>query len=199
MTLVAVTLLVSGMILLGVNLKSLRTSFDWVEHSNTVLLQIADIDAKLVGVEMTVRGYALTDDPIFLRYQKYERDHVKLAMDKLATLMVDEAAQARRLENLRATIAKRLALYAHLSGLGPGHAKDVATAITDPAKRRDMLDARLSLNALRDAELQLLTEREKTAADDASRAYDLAVGIVTIAFLLGGLGFTLSTYGRMIG
>ncbi len=158
----AVVLLLSAMALLGVNITELRRSYAVIQRSNATLLEIAEVDAKLVGVEMTVRGYALTDDPKFLRYQHYERSHTMTAMDKLAQLVADQPAQMRRLELLRGLVAKRLALYSQLSGLGPGHASDVAAAITDPKKRDDMLSARLTLQAMRDDQLKLLASRQAT-------------------------------------
>lgn len=160
------------------------------------MLEIAEVDAKLVGVEMTVRGYALTDDPKFLRYQHYERSHTMTAMDKLAQLVADQPAQMRRLELLRGLVAKRLALYSQLSGLGPGHASDVAAAITDPKKRDDMLSARLTLQAMRDDQLKLLASRQATSEHQAAHTFKLAFAFVILAFLLSALGFIFTLYGR---
>ena len=53
----AVVLLLSGMMLLGANVSKLRDSYTRIQRSNAVLLQLDEVDAKLVGVEMTVRGY----------------------------------------------------------------------------------------------------------------------------------------------
>ena len=192
----AVVLLLSGVLLLGANVAALRKSSAVVDRTNQTLLQIAEVDVKLVGVEMTVRGYALTDDPSFLRYQRYERSHMTAAMDRLATLVASEVSQARPFAQLRGLVAKRLALYAHLSGLGPGHAKEVAAAITDPEKRQVMALARLALTDLRDRELKLLAERQASATLRATRTYELAIGIVVLAFVFSALGFVFMLYGR---
>jgi len=192
----AIVLLLSGMALLGANVSELRNSYAWVQRSNAVLLQIAEVDSKLVGVEMTVRGYALTDDPAFLRRQRYERDHAMMAMDKLAALMADHPRRLVRVADLRTLVSKRLALYASLSGLGPGHAKGVAAAITDPQKRNDMLAVRLGLNDLRDNELKLLTARQEESARQATHTYKLATAFVVLAFLFSALGLVFTLYGR---
>jgi CHASE3 domain sensor protein len=192
----AVVLLLSGVLLLSANVAALRKSSAFVDRTNHTLLQIAEVDARLVGVEMTVRGYALTDDPAFLEYQNNERARLKIAMDKLAPLIADEASQTSGFSRLQVVVAKRLALYAYLSGLGPGHAKAVAAAITDKAKRRGMIEARATLNAMRDRQLQFLAERQATASLQAGRTYELAIGIVVLAFVFSALGFAFALYGR---
>lgn len=192
----AVVLLLSGMVLLGANVSELRESYAWVQRSNNTLLRIAEVDSKLVGVEMTVRGYALTDDPAFLGYQRHERTRVTVALNKLTALMAYQPAQAGRLAKLRALVEKRLALYAYLSGLGPGHAKEVAAAITDPQKRNDMLGTRLTLEALRDDELKVLAARQDASARQAAHTYKLAFVVVVLAFLFSALGFVFTLYGR---
>ena len=192
----AVVLLLSGMTLLGANVSKLRDSYTRVQHSNAVLLQLGEVDAKLVGVEMTVRGYALTDDPAFLKYQKSEREHTTAAMDKLATLIGTDAARASSYRLLKSLVAKRLALYAYLSGLGPGHAHDVAVAISDPAKRNDMYNARILMARLRDDEMKLLAERQDAATQQAAYSYKLALMIVVLAFVLSAVGFAFTFYGR---
>ena len=192
----AIVLLLSGIVMLGANVSVLRANSAMVQRTDDALIQISEVDAKLVGVEMTVRGYALTDDPSFLRYQQYERSHIAAAMDRLAALIANEMSQASRFAELRDVVAKRLALYAYLSGLGPGHAKEVAAAITDPAKRHDMLSARSHLTDMRNQELKLLTERQGASARQASRTYALAIGIVVLAFGFGALGFVFALAGR---
>ena len=192
----AVVLLLSGVLLLSANVAALRKSSAFVDRTNRTLLQIAEVDALLVGVEMTVRGYALTDDPAFLEYQNDERARLKIAMDKLAPLIAGEASQTSGFSRLQVVVAKRLALYTYLSGLGPGHAKDVAAAITDKAKRRGMIEARATLNAMRDRQLQFLAERQATASLQAARTYELAIGIVVLAFVFSALGFAFALYGR---
>jgi CHASE3 domain sensor protein len=192
----AVVLLLSGMMLLGANVSKLRGSYAWVQRSDTVLLQLAEVESRLVGVEMTVRGYALTDDPVFLRYQKPEHEHLLMAMDKLATLLSGDASRTALFRQLQDKTAKRLALYAYLSALGPGHAQDVAAAIRDRAKRNDMNMAHDLIRLLRDKELKLLAVRQDATAQQATRSYELAFVIVVLAFVLSALGFAFLLYGR---
>ena len=190
----AVVLLLCGMMLLGANVTRMRDSYAWVQRSNAILLGLAEVDSKLVGVEMAVRGYALTDDPIFLKWQKDQRQRTLIALDKLVVLLGNNPMHDDHIKQLRMFVGRRLALYAHLSALGPGHAKDVAAAIRDPVKRADMANARLVLEQVRAQELTVLNERQATASEQSMQSYKLALEIVMLAFALSALGFSLTFY-----
>lgn len=188
----AFILLLSAISLLATNYAQLRKSNEAVRRTNLALREIAEVDAKLVGVEMTVRGYALTNDPLFITAQKYEREHLATAMGILAQAISSEPTQQARFAAIRELIAQRLALYARLFALGPGHARAVADAITNMPKRKEMLAARLTLTDLREHELALLDARQADLERDALHAFLLAVVLVVISFLFGAVGLTLS-------
>ena len=192
----AVVLLLSGMMLLGANVSRLRDNYAWVHRSDTVLLQLAEVESRLVGIEMTVRGYALTDDPVFLKYQKPELDHLRVAMDKLAVLLGKDTARAAVFTQLQGRASKRLALYGYLTALGPGHALNVAAAIRDPIKRKDMDMVHALIAQLRDKEMKLLVAQQDAAAEQAASSYELAFVIVVFAFVLSAVGFAFMLYGR---
>ena len=86
--------------------------------------------------------------------------------------------------------------FAYLTSLGPGHAPDVAVAIRDPAKREVMRAARAQVIAMRNEELKLLANRQAAVAQQSTRAYQLAIGIVLLAFVFGGLGLAFAQIGR---
>ncbi|MDE1938718.1 MAG: CHASE3 domain-containing protein [Alphaproteobacteria bacterium] len=192
----AVTLLISAVILLGVNVTTMRKNFAWVQQADDVLLQISAVESGVVGNELTVRGYALTDDPRFLAYQKSNRERVIGSMNTLATLVSHDASQTARFGSLRKIVNRHSAIFGALIALGPGHAKQVAAAIVDPANRAVMDEMRRQLSAFQTAELRLLAERQATAARQASHTYDTAVVIVVAAFLLGGLGMLVAQHER---
>jgi CHASE3 domain sensor protein len=189
---VAVVLLLCAIALMGASYTRFRETNSEVHRATSVLLQIAEVDAKLVGMEMTVRGYALTDDPAFLVRENYERIHLISAMRQMDGLVAQESSQREGFARLRAVVAKRMALYAYLSGLGSDRAREVARIITDTDKRREMLSGRLTLNALRDQELKLLQERQAVQERDAWRSFLIAIIIIVAAFVLGGIGLLVS-------
>jgi CHASE3 domain sensor protein len=193
---VAAALLLSAVLLLGVNVSALYKSFAWVQRTNDTLVQISEIEMRLIGNELTVRGYALTDDPVFLTYQKSEQLQMTTAMRKLAALVAEEDSQIGRFAKLRNSVDQRMSLFAYLTGLGPGHAQDVKAAILDHEKRVVMRDTRALLADMRAQELKLLVQRQAETAHKATRTYGLAIGIVILAFVFSALGLAFMLYGR---
>jgi len=187
----SVVLLICGVLLLGVNVSVLRQSFAWVQRSDDILLTVSDIKTNVAGNELTVRGYALTDDPIFLSYQKNELRALAENMGKLSRLMADDPAQQSRFVQLKAVVGRRTALFTHLTALGPGHAADVAFAMVFEQTRTVMRAGRGALDALRGAELKILAERQQASERQASRTYAITVAIVILAFGLGVIGIAL--------
>jgi CHASE3 domain sensor protein len=192
----SVVLLICALLLLGANVSALRNSFTWVQRTDDVLVQLSEVETRLVANELTVRGFALTDDPVFLTYQKSEQDQMAAAMVKLTTLIAEEPSQASRFAVLRGLVDKRLTHFAYLTSLGPSHAQDVAVAIRDPQKRAVMRAARAQVITMRNEELKLLANRQAAVAQQSTRAYQLAIGIVLLAFVFGGLGLAFAQIGR---
>jgi CHASE3 domain sensor protein len=189
-------LLAAGMLLLGVNVSTMRHNFAWVQQADDVLLQVSDLQTGIYGVELSVRGYALTDNPSFLVYLQNNQRNVMDSTNKLGVLVVKDPSQAVQYAQLRKTIAKHLNIFVGLSRLGPGHAHDVASAILDNENRNVMNAARAQLAHFRDDSLKSLADRQAEAAAQASKTYGIAMAIVVIAFLLGALGIVLSQYAR---
>ena len=192
----AIALLLSAILLLSVNVSALRESLAWVRRSNEVLMRLYDVNDDVIGNEMSSRGYALTNDPSFLQFQRDEQKDLAVAIASLRSLVARDPSQVRRFEDMRGAIAVRVDFFRRLMALGPNHAKEVGDAISAPANRASMRRARLAVDAFRAGEVKLLEERQFTAAREATQTFTLAVGIVALAFLLGGLGFALSIYGR---
>jgi len=196
MLVVAVALLLSAVILLGVNVSTMRKNFAWVQQADDVLLQLSALESGLIGDELTVRGYALTDDPQFLLYQRNNRRTVTDSMNKLGALVAGDVSQTARFVQLRRIVAKHSDIFGALTRLGPGHAREVASAILDKQNRAVTDDTRAQMASFRADEMTLLAERQAAAAQQASRAYNTAVVIVLTAFLLGTLGIAVGQFGR---
>jgi CHASE3 domain sensor protein len=194
--LAAVVLFVAAMSMLGNNVSALRESYGWVQRSNNVLLDIAEINTLVMGVDMTVRGYALTDKPDFLLYEADNRHRLGIAIDNLASLASDDPGQSVSIVKLRALVARQEEVFVQLSSLGPGHAKDVAAAIIDPATREKRYAVQRALTALHDDEIKRLAARQREADRQVSHAFNLALGIVVFASIAGALGIALMLYGR---
>jgi CHASE3 domain sensor protein len=196
MLITAVVLFVAAMAMLGANVSAVRESYSRVQRSNSVLLELAAINTLVMGIDMTVRGYALTDNPDFLVYEADNRRRLGYAIDNLASFASADPGQSARIARLRPLVAQHEALFAQLSSLGPGHAKEVATAIADPAKRKMRYAVQNALTAIHNDEVKLLATRQQTAERQVSYTFDLAVGIIAFAFMAGTVGFALTLHSR---
>jgi two-component system, LuxR family, sensor kinase FixL len=192
----SVVMLVSAVLLLSVNVSALRQSFDWVQRSDDVLLEVSEIENAMIGHELTIRGYALTNDPVFLSYEKNEVGRIEKGMSRLGTLVSADSGQVVQFDALRRSLDRHTAMFRQLTALGPGHGAEVARAIRDPSQRALMATVRDGLAAFRNVEVSILKKRQAAVARQASRTFALAVGIVVAAFLLGALGVVVAQYGR---
>lgn len=192
LVLAAVGLLVAAMAMLGANVSALRASYSRVQQSNSVLLELAEINTLVMGIDMTVRGYALTDNPDFLTYQADNRRRLDYAIENLAALTSGDRAQAARVSSLRPLIAEHEELFLQLSSHGPGHAKEVAAAISDPAKRKIRYAVQNTLTVIHNEEVELLSASQKMAEQQVARTIYLALGIIVFAFLAGIVGVALT-------
>ncbi len=194
--LTSVVLVVAAMTMLGNNVSSLRGSYGWVQRSNNVLLDISEINTLVMGVDMTVRGYALTDSPDFLVYEADNVNRLNESIDALDRLALDDPGLKANVVKLRGLVAKQDELFSGLSSLGPGHAKEVGAAIADPAKRETRYAVQRLLTAIHDREIKRLAARQQAADHDVTHAFNLALGLVAFAFVAGAVGFAMTILGR---
>ncbi len=192
----AVVLFVAAMFMLSRNVSQLTESYGWVEKSNAILQRMYNVELKIAGVEMTVRGYALTSNPMFVRMHRQNHDKLLAATKALGDLIASEPALQGDYAKLRMLVIQHDTLYASLIALGPGHQDIVGEAITNPSKRHPRTLAIVTLNSMRNKEQSLLAERQAAAEHKAKATYRLAISIAGLAFLAGTLGFALTLFGR---
>ncbi|MGB8601549.1 MAG: CHASE3 domain-containing protein [Rhizomicrobium sp.] len=192
---VAAVLLGAALLLLAVNYDHLRHSYALHEKTDATFLMIDRTEAKLVGVEMTTRGYALTRDTSFLAMQSSERRDLLAQWQQLDAALSDEPAQKVLFGQLRPLIQRRLNLYAYLST--PAHAAEVAHAITDPATRQVMRDAQSALGRLRLNQLVLLKERQEAMSVQVRTTAAMTAIIILLAFAGVVLGIVMTMSGNI--
>ena len=184
----AIVLLGSATLLLLANISALRSSLNAIEHTQGILVQLAELEAGILGDELTVRGYALTGDRRFVAFQAGERDKVRRAEAELIRLSASEGDMAGQYRRVFEAVDRHTEIFGRLTGYGPDRAAMVARAIVDPAVRANMAAARTGLAALRTAEVHRLGDRQRRMTNQITRAFALALGIIVAAFLLGGVG-----------
>ena len=188
----AAVLFFSAMMLLGVNISAMRGNLVWIEHAQKILMEISEAEAGVVGDELTVRSYALTGDPRFLRYQKIEREKLTTSLARLETLAAAEPDGVARMRKIHGYVLKHMDLYASITGLGPDKASVVAKVINDDARRQIMFTLRGALRDYRADEMRKLGDRQHSLTQQLSQAFILAIGIIVAAFVLGGIGLVIS-------
>lgn len=192
---VAAVLLAAALLLLAVNYEHLRRSYALHEKTDATFMMLSRTEAKLVGMEMTTRGYALTRDPSFLAMQTSERRDLLAQWQQLDAALSDEPAQKASFERLRPLIQRRLDLYAYLST--PAHAAEVAHAITDPATRQVMRNAQTALAQLRLNQLVLLKERQESMSVQVRTTAAVTAIIILLAFAGVVLGIVMTMSGNI--
>lgn len=187
----AIVLFASATLLLGVNVSALRDNLKWMEHTQKVMMRMADVETGILGDELTVRGYALTGDKRFLLFQELERAKSLKAANELTALTATEPEHAAQFRQIRRDFDRHMQIFGNLTGKGPAI---VAKAIVDPEIRANMKLTRNGLAALRAAEVHDLGERQREMTQQISRAFVLAVGIIIAAFMLGGFGLVAAQF-----
>lgn len=193
---VAVAFLVAALLLLSVNVTKLQESFAWVQNTDDELILIAQVEARLERSELTVRGYALTNDAVFLGYHQNEARQMSIVLDKLGKALADDPVPVKAaFARTRSLVQQRMDQFAQLLALGPGHMPDVANAILDARYHTLMRATRAGLERMQILETQELAERQASAAEQARRTYAMAIGIVVLAFAFGALGLAFVQFG----
>lgn len=192
----AMVLFITAMVMLDQNVSQVRTSFSSVERAYQVQKQIDAVNNRMAGVEMTVRGYALTGDPAFIERHQRSHAYVDAAIADLGRLIGSDTALEADYAALKLAVGRHEDLYGSLIGIGPDRQALVAQAITDPNKRAIQKAAIDALNRIEATELRLMAERRAKVEDGARMTYGIALAVAALAFLTGTLGFALVLFGK---
>ncbi|GEM_PF-1345692 len=170
------------MLLIAVFLWQLSSVLDtnkWVQHSNEVITQATIVLSLLVDMESGLRGYLVTNDPVFLEPYQQAQTTLDPNFAHLQTLVSDNPGQGlvltqlqEDIKNWRAFAAKTLSTNDAASGV-----RDVAMQLEG---KHQMDDIHQHLAAFVSVEDGLRTER--IAATQATSQF------VIISIILGGLG-----------
>ncbi len=159
----------------------LRRNNTAVQRSNAALLELAEINSLVIGVDFSARGYALTGEKLFLDHESAKQRDLKLGLAELTRLA--EPKQADDIARLTRLIDRHAAVYAKFVKLGPGHAKEMAALITNPGERQKRYDALKALQSLRGTLMADLLHHQAVAEQQQRFTLILTFAIVAIAFL----------------
>jgi methyl-accepting chemotaxis protein len=84
----------------------------WVDHTQTVLVEVGQLDSLLMHLESAQRGYLITGNPPYL--QPYDDDlrRIPESIGRIRSLTRDNGTEQHRLDALQSKIDERLALLA---------------------------------------------------------------------------------------
>lgn len=155
----------------------MHAAFGWVQHTDGVILQMANIEKNLLAADSTTRAQVFSGNRPNRAKAGLANESIKRDVDRLAALVSDNPDQTRRIHRLQATIAKRA--EAPLSREG--------------AEFRALSDIRADIRDMQNAEWVLLQSRTASKERATIVALNLAVVTGLLALLLGALGIYLLT------
>ena len=169
------TLLSAGFAYTSVN--RMHAAFDWVQHTDRVILQMANIEKNLLAADSTMRAEAYSGDHPNRTTAGLANLSIEAEVERLATLVADNSDQTLRIRHLQASIADRA----------------VAPLSREGAEFHRMAAIRAEIQEMRDAEWKLLQDRIGSKERATIVALDYAVVTGLLAFVLGALGIYLLT------
>jgi diguanylate cyclase (GGDEF)-like protein len=176
MALSALAVLSLGAFLLQSSYQS-REAFDWVSHSQRVIISLNSLQANLGEAESGLRGYLLTDDPAYLARFDGNLGQAHLLRERILDLVQDNPTQWKRAQrlNLLANDKARIMADAVKRGRRVGASRAIDPLARDRG-RSLMQDIAILTNAMRDDERQLLLQRTV----DARQGYLFVRAVVVV-------------------
>ncbi len=191
----AVVLLFSAVMLFGLNIATLRHAITADRRADLTVEQLYEAENHLLAIELTIRGYALTGDAMFLTYYQIERGKLEAAIKPLRSLTAGLPDHELHLKRVLDTIRVRTDTLTQLMRLAPNGPAKVGAAIRDPKIRNTMRAARYEIGAMRDMELKHRETLASAAEEKFTRDNFLAGGILIVSLVVGVLGLFFAFFG----
>lgn len=195
---VSLVLFVSAMVLLGANISELREGYLRVQHSNLALLELEGVDNDILRIEMTVRGYVLSNDPIYLTWKEMSSSRLHDRVAGFDVLFGHDPGQRSRLKRLRRLLDEHCLYFDSLAKRAPAEHRQVVSEILDYGKKIGRRGIEDTLVEMRTAEMRELAEGQLQSENRAVQAYGYAIGMAAAALFLAGIGFALLVHDRRI-
>jgi diguanylate cyclase (GGDEF)-like protein len=170
-----------------------QDAFEWVNHTQLVIIGLEGVEANLREAESDLRGYLLTRDPSYVSGFDNSLAKSTALTNTLTTLVADNPPQALRAVRLTTLVAEKANIMATAVQRTRTSAPDVGP---DPNARQRGKDAMTAvtrqIGIMRDEEHRLLAARTITAESKAAEAKALLLyGCPIIALLIGCLAWLI--------
>jgi CHASE3 domain sensor protein len=191
MLVAGLALLVATVVLLMSAEHDLRQSNQAVQRMNGALLQLADIEFLVIGVDYSARGYALTGEPLFFNHEVEKQRDLRLGLAELGRLA--GPAHETQVGQLSGLIERHAAVYSEFVKSGAHDTKAMAALITNPLERQKRYDVLNKLHSLREGLAADLIAYQMQAEKQQRYTLILTFVIVATAFLGGIIEVALKT------
>lgn len=183
MLVTGLVLLASAAALLFSAEAKLRHCNSEVQRATAAVLRIEEINALVIGVDYSARGYALTGMPLFLEHEHQKQARLADAVDELDRIV--NPAQRPAMDRIAKLVGRHAAVYAAQVAKGPNRTAEMAAIITDPAEREKRYDVLTALEHMKAFELKALAANQRETEEQMRHTTRLTVLIVALAFLGG--------------
>lgn len=193
---VSLVMFVSAMTLLSANVSELRHSYANMQRSSEALLVLETIANDVLRVEMTVRGYLLSGDEVYLTWKDLGAARMHDQLQTAANLLNDDSKQRDNLNKLSALLAGHCAYFDALAKRAPRERETVIAEIVAYGRRVGRRPIELQIAAMRSREIKELALEQRQAEKRVVGAYHSALGLSAAALLFAGIGFSLLVHDR---
>ncbi|WP_380779857.1 diguanylate cyclase [Sphingomonas sp. R86520] len=191
--LTALAALLLGLMILQSSTHS-RQAFDWVGHSQEVILSLDGIESSLTQAESRLRGFLMTRDASYVAGFDGDLATAKLLSAKLTSLVTDNPVQHGRAVRLEALTAEKAGVMA------AAEQRTLANPVGSLPNPKARLQGRNLMTAvgrevgtIRTEERQLLLRRTDEAQAEVAQSKTLLLyGFPLLVLLIGGIAWFVS-------
>lgn len=169
-----------------------RVDADWVEHTLQVEKQIGQVLLTLRRAESSERAYIIT------RLREYREDYGEAAREvmpqfrELRSLMADNPAQARLLDQMQPLIERRLSDFANAISAVENNDRATAEAIVQNLEGKNSTDQiRTVAERMAAIESRLLKDRRAQSENSSSQWLGVTLGGALLVFILAALSIVI--------
>jgi signal transduction histidine kinase/CheY-like chemotaxis protein len=153
----------------------------WVNHTLEVRQAARELMNSALNAETGVRGFLLTDDPLFSEPYDAALNVLPGRLDELRHLTADNPEQQAALERLTQTTAAILDAYRHMLALAKQGERGKAVELVRVKSGKDLMDSlRAQIDAFARTEAGLLEERQVLAQRTRTALVAAAIGALVL-------------------
>ncbi|WP_394781220.1 CHASE3 domain-containing protein, partial [Undibacterium sp.] len=176
------------------NLQKLKQNNDWMEHGWSVKDHLKNINLLIMDAESSLRGYYLSEDPVYLGPWKTAKEKLESEFTLLGTLVQNNPSQVKNLAQLHLLFDRKMKAFDEGTGLfKDGGLNEVVNAVKLGDGREIMDEIRLLDIIMEKEELELLTARRDRFYEEYQHGLWIGNAIIAIAILI------LMLFYRLIG